>query len=59
MDSDKIRSVLNTLFLVLALVTIVVYFLVKDTENMKIFFYTCGAAICVKLMEFYIRFTNR
>jgi hypothetical protein len=56
MNPDKIRNVLNILFMILALATIIVYFAVDD---FKIFIYVCGAAIFVKLMEFFIRFTNR
>ena len=35
----------------------VTYFVAKD--DFKLFIYVCGAAIFVKLMEFFIRFTNR
>lgn len=42
MNPDKIRNVLNILFMVLALAAIIIYF-----------------AAFVKLMEFFIRFTNR
>ena len=48
MNPDKIRNVLNILFMILALATIIVYFAVDD---FKIFIYVCGAAIFVKLME--------
>lgn len=57
MNPDKIRGVLNTLFLLLALASIIVYFAAKD--DFKLFIYVCGAAIFVKLIEFFIRFTNR
>lgn len=57
MNPDKIRSVLNILFMVLALAAIITYFVAK--EDFKIFIYVCGAAIFVKVMEFFIRFTNR
>ena len=56
MNPDKIRNVLNILFMILALAAIIVYFVVGKEE---IFIYVCGAAIFVKLMEFFIRFTNR
>jgi hypothetical protein len=39
-----------------ALASIVIYLAVDDR---KVFFYVCGAAIFVKLMEFFIRFTYR
>lgn len=57
MDTDKIRNILNILFLILALAAIVTYFLAK--EDFTLFIYVCGAAIFIKLMEFFIRFTNR
>ena len=57
MNPDKIRNVLNILFMVLALAAIIIYFAAKD--DFKLFISVCGAAIFVKLMEFFIRFTNR
>ena len=57
MNPDKIRNVLNILFMILALAAIITYFVAKDDFN--VFIYVCGAAIFVKLMEFFIRFTNR
>lgn len=57
MNPDKIRNVLNILFLILALASIIVYIVARD--DFKLFIYICGAAIFVKLMEFFIRFTNR
>ena len=57
MNPDKIRNVLNILFMVLALAAIIIYFAAKD--DFKLSIYVCGAAIFVKLMEFFIRFTNR
>jgi len=57
MNPDKIRNVLNILFMILALAAIITYFVAKD--DFKVFIYVCSAAIFVKLMEFFIRFTNR
>ena len=57
MNPDKIRNVLNILFMILALAAIIVYFAARD--DFKLFIYVCGATIFVKLMEFFIRFTNR
>ena len=57
MNPDKIRNVLNILFLILALASIIVYIVARD--DFKLFIYVCGAAIFVKLMECFIRFTNR
>ena len=56
MNPDKIRNVLNILFLILALASIIVYIVARD--DFKLFIYVCGAAIFVNLMEFCIRFTN-
>ncbi len=56
MNPDKIRSILNILFLIGALASIIVYFAIDDK---KVFLYVCSAAIFVKVMEFFIRFTNR
>ena len=58
MNPDKIRNVLNILFMILALAAIITYFVVGK-EDFKMFIYVCGAAIFVKLMEFIILFTNR
>ena len=41
MNPDKIRNVLNILFMVLALAAIIVYFVAKD--DFKLFIYVCGA----------------
>lgn len=58
MDIDKIRNVLNILFLVAAVAAVITYFVVGE-ENFRIFLYVCGTAIFIKLLEFFIRFTNR
>lgn len=55
MDIDKIRNVLNIIFLVLAVAAVILYF----TASFKVFMYTCAAAIFFKGVEFLIRFTNR
>ena len=39
MNPDKIRNVLNILFMILALAAIIVYFVADD---FKIFIYVCG-----------------
>ena len=57
MNTDKIRNVLNILFLILAVAAVIVYFAARD--DFKLFLYVCGATIFCKLMEFFIRFTNR
>lgn len=57
MNTDKIRAILNIVFLILAVASFVTYFVARD--DFKLFIYVCSAAIFVKLMEFFIRFTNR
>ena len=57
MNPDKIRTILNLIFMLLAIAAVIVYFVAKN--NFSLFIYTCGAAIFAKLMEFFIRFTNR
>ena len=49
MNPDKIRNVLNILFMILALASIITYF-VLGNEDFEMFIYVCGAAIFVKLM---------
>ncbi|WP_203558150.1 hypothetical protein [Bacteroides sp. 214] len=56
MNPDKIRSILNVLFLIGTLITIIIYFVVDDRT---VFLYVCGATLFCKIMEFFIRFTNR
>jgi hypothetical protein len=56
MTPDKIRSLLNTLFLLGALASVLIYFLVADKT---IFFYVCIVTLCIKVIEFIIRFTFR
>ena len=56
MNPDKIRSILNLLFLIGTVVSLIMYFAVDDR---KIFLYVCGTTLFVKMMEFFIRFTNR
>ena len=57
MDTYKLRTILNTLFLILALASIIIYFTAHG--DFSLFIYVCGAAIFVKLIEFFIRFTGR
>lgn len=55
MSTDKIRNILNLLFLALAALSVILYFAMDDRHP---FFYVCGAAIFLKLMEFFIRFNR-
>ena len=57
MYPDKLRTVLNVLFMILALAAFITYFVGKD--DLKLFLYVCGAAIFVKMIEFFIRSNNR
>ena len=57
MNPDKIRNVLNIVFIILAIASVIIYFVARD--DFKLFIYVCGTAVFVKLMEFFIRFTNR
>ena len=53
MNTDLIRTVLNIIFLILAVASVITYFVVED---FKTFIYVCAAAIFVKLSEFFLRF---
>lgn len=53
MNTDLIRSILNIAFIVLAVASIITYFVVEDFIT---FIYVCSAAIFVKLCEFFLRF---
>ena len=53
MNTDSIRNVLNIVFLILAVASVLTYFVVDD---FKTFIYVCAAAIFVKLIEFILRF---
>lgn len=53
MNITLIRSILNILFMVLALAAVITYFLASD---FKVFIYVCAAAIFLKLIEFFLRF---
>lgn len=56
MNPYKIRNILNAIFLIGALASMIVYFAVDDK---KVFMYVCGATIFFKLAEYAVRFTNR
>ncbi len=55
MSPNKIRNILNILFLIGALASVITYFAVED---FKVFFYICIGTIFIKVIEFFIRFTN-
>lgn len=56
MDTNKLRALLNMIFLIGALASVVVYFTVDDR---RVFFYVCGATLTCKVIEFVIRFIHR
>lgn len=54
MDIDRIRAVLNVIFMIGAVASFILYFALGDDKT--IFFYVCGASLFVKMMEFVFRF---
>ncbi|MBQ5663477.1 MAG: hypothetical protein IIV19_03485 [Bacteroidaceae bacterium] len=50
---DKIRYILNTLFLIGTVVTVILYFAVDSREP---FFYAGVTALTLKMAEFILRF---
>ncbi|MCU6772816.1 Uncharacterised protein [uncultured Bacteroides sp.] len=54
MDNDKIRNILNILFMLGALASIILYFTLGDDKT--VFFYVCGASLFLKMIEFVFRF---
>lgn len=50
---DKIRYILNTLFLIGTVVTVVLYFAVESREP---FFYAGVTSLTIKMAEFILRF---
>lgn len=57
MDTDRIRAVLNVLFMIGALIAVILYFTLG--EDKTVFFYVCGASLFLKMMEFVFRFFLR
>lgn len=57
MDTDRIRAVLNVLFMIGALISVILYFTLGDDKT--VFFYVCGASLFLKMMEFVFRFFLR
>lgn len=53
MGTDRIRTILNIVFMVLAVASVITFFV---TDDFTTFIYVCGTAIFVKLMEFFLRF---
>ena len=57
MDTDRIRAVLNVLFMIGALISVILYFTLG--EDKTVFFYVCCASLFLKMMEFVFRFFLR
>lgn len=57
MDTDRIRAVLNVLFMIGALISVILYFTLG--EDKTVFFYVYGASLFLKMMEFVFRFFLR
>lgn len=57
MDTDRIRAVLNVLFMIGALISVILYFTLGEEKT--VFFYVCGASLFLKMMEFVFRFFLR
>lgn len=52
MDKERIRTILNILFLIGTAVAIILYFTVDDRQP---FFYTCATALILKMIEVVLR----
>lgn len=53
MNTGQIRNILNILFLIGAIASVIVYYTVEDRH---IFIYVCCTAIFIKMIEFILRF---
>lgn len=51
---DKIRAILNILFLIGAAASVILYFTSGDDKT--VFFYVCSGSLFVKVLEFVFRF---
>lgn len=56
MNHQKLRNILNFIFIILAAATIITYF---ACDNIMIFAYICTTAIVIKMVESVIRFTDK
>lgn len=54
---DQIRAVLNVLFMIGAIASVILYFTLGDDKSW--FFYVCGASLFLKMIEFVFRFLLR
>ena len=53
-NMDKIRAVLNILFLIGAVASVILY--ITSGDDKTVFFYVCSASLFVKVLEFIFRF---
>ena len=53
MNVYKIRSILNIVFIIGAIASVICYYGVEDRH---VFLYVCSASIFVKLVEVFLRF---
>lgn len=53
MEQEKITKILTLLFLILAAAAVICYFTVEDKT---IFLYCGGAAICIRLTQYLMKF---
>ncbi|HJD52654.1 MAG TPA: hypothetical protein IAA93_02855 [Candidatus Avibacteroides avistercoris] len=56
MNVKRIRDVLNVLFMIGAVTSIVTYFV---SDDRLLFFYICTVTLALKFVEFILRFTIR
>lgn len=54
---DRIRTILNVIFMIGALVSVILYF--TQTDDKTLFFYVCGGSIFIKMIEYMLRFLLR
>ncbi|MBQ4521158.1 MAG: hypothetical protein II999_11230 [Bacteroidaceae bacterium] len=53
MNTYRIRTILNIVFIIGAIASVICYYGVEDRH---VFLYVCSASIFVKLVEFLLRF---
>lgn len=56
-DRDKLRMILNVLFIILAAIGLLLYFFVYEPGERMPSLYIIGAAMLLKIIEFVLRFT--
>lgn len=53
---NQIRTVLNIVFMIGAVATIILFF---TDVNQTVFFYVCATSIIIKMIEYALRFAQR